>query len=296
MSAAAVPDDLRLTAITTAIADEIRAALLESPVRGETLPDPSDLKAGHAIDLRAAGIARRHLRGHRCNLFIEGEDPDGDADAAFSVYLDPVDGSLNWERGTGDPAFVLAMARGARAECLDGLCFAGIVGLRSGDRYWTVAGEAFHRCGLTGRERRLQTAAPGRVREAIGYLRAGYGAARRQLGRTLPLYLAARDLRAIDNAATEFGDIARNAAHFLVEARGISDGYNLLAWPLVRAAGAVLRGLDGADLVRAPFAPERPVDYLLAGNAELADDALGYLERFDAAGRAEFDELTRDLH
>ncbi len=129
------------------------------------------------------------------------------------------------------------------------------------------------------------------MQDATGYLRAGYGGARRQLARTLPLYLGARDLRAIDNAATEFGEIARDAAHFLVEARGISDGFNLLAWPLVRAAGGVLRGLDGGHLAQAAFDPARPVDYLLAGNAALADDALARLQRFEAAGRANLEAL-----
>ena len=290
-----VPGDARLAEATAAIAARVRSALLERDDTGETLQDPSDLKSAHAIDRLAARIARRALGGYHCNVLVEGEVHEQDPRAAFCVYLDPVDGSLNWDRGIADPAFVLAVAPGPRADCVDALTFVGIEGLRSGDRYWTANGAAFHESGLSGRRRQLHTAAPRRVGEAVGYLRAGYGAARRQLARTLPLYLGARDLRALDNAAIEFGDIARNAAHFLVEARGISDGFNLLAWPLLRAAGGVLRGLDGSDLGQAPFDPDAPVDFLLAGNPELAEDALARLQRFERTDCGDFDALLGRL-
>lgn len=295
MSKPAVPGDGRLAETTAAIGAAVRSALLERRDEGETLQDPRDLKSAHAIDARAAGIARRALRGFHCNLVVEGDVAEDDPDAAFCVYLDPVDGSLNWDRGIGDPALVLAVAHGPRAGCIDELAFVGIEALRSGDRYWTADGDAFHRCALSGRRQRLRTAAPRHVREAVGYLRAGYGGARRQLARTLPLYLAARDLRAVDNAATEFGEIARNAAHFLVEARGISDGFNLLAWPLVRAAGGVLRGLDGSDIVQAPFTPAAATDYVLAGNPALADDLLSRLQRFEVSGRGALEALMERI-
>lgn len=295
---AGLPDDIRLAAIAGSIASEVRATLLQrsdSAASGESLADPADLKSIHDIDVRAAAIARRSLEDFRCNLVIEGEAADIDADAAFCVYLDPVDGSLNWDRGIGDPAFVLAAAPGPRADCLDDLHFVYVEGLRSGDRYRTAGGISFHRCHMTGLERHLQTAAPERLADATGYLRTGYGGARRQLAVTLPLYLGARDLRAIDNAGTEFGDIARNAAHFLVEARGISDGFNVLAWPLVRAAGGVLCDLDGSALGAAPFEPEAPLDYLLAGNPVLADALLGCMQRFADSGRPALESLLSRL-
>lgn len=295
---AGLPDDTRLAAIAGSIAAEVRTALLQHPNpadSGESLTDPADLKSIHDVDLRAAAIARRALGDFHCNLVIEGEAEDIDPDAEFCVYLDPVDGSLNWDRGIGDPALVLAAAPGPRVDCLDNLHFAYIEGLRSGDCYRTINGTAFHHCRLSGRERPLRTAAPGRLADATGYLRAGYGGARRQLAATLPLYLHARDLRAIDNAASEFGEIARNAAHFMVEARGISDGFNTLGWPLVRAAGGVLRGLDGSDLGTAPFEPSAPLDYLLAGNPELAESLLECMWRFAASERPALESLLSRL-
>lgn len=290
----ALPDDRELAALSGQIAQEVRDALLtlrREGNAGESLREPADLKSTHDIDRHAAAIARARFEGLHCNLVIEGESTARDENAGFCIHVDPVDGSLNWDRGFGDPAFVLSVARGARAGCLDDLVFTYVEGLRSGDIYLTAGGAAFHRCGLSGVETRLQTAAPSRLADATAYLRAGYGGARRQLARTLPVYIDARDQRASDNAAIEFGDIARNAAHLMVEARGISDGFNLLAWPLVRAAGGVLRGLDGSDLPRAPFDPDAPVDYVLAGNAELADEVLACMDRFEREGRAELEQL-----
>lgn len=295
---AGLPDDIRLAAIAASIASDVRTALLQpsNPAdSGESLADPADLKSTHDVDVRAAAIARRSLGDFNCNLVIEGEAAEFDPDAGFCVYLDPVDGSLNWDRGIGDPAFVLAVASGPRAGNLDDLHFAYVEGLRSGDRYRTAGETSFHYCGLTGREQQLRTAAPRCLADATGYLRAGYGGARRQLAATLPLYLHARDLRAIDNAGTEFGEIARNAAHFLVEARGISDGFNVLGWPLVRAAGGVLRALDGSDLGSAPFEPSAPLDYLLAGNPELADSLLERMHRFAVGERPALESLLNRL-
>ncbi|MDZ7828762.1 MAG: hypothetical protein U5K33_04500 [Halofilum sp. (in: g-proteobacteria)] len=128
-------------------------------------------------------------------------------------------------------------------------------------------------------------------RRRPGYLRAGYGGARRQLARTLPLYLGARDLRASDNAAIEFGEIARNAANFMVEARSLSDGFNLLAWPIVRAAGGVLRTLDGGDLPGQAFDPNASADYVLAGSEALAQDVVGRMRAFELEGRADMEAL-----
>lgn len=298
MTATGLPGPEQLAQLAAGIASEVRDALVRHRQErggGERLHGAGDLKATHEVDEVATAAARAAFADWHCNLVIEGETPTIDPQAAFCVYLDPVDGSLNWDRGVGDPAFVLSAARGPRAESLDDLAFSYVAGLRSGDRYQAFGGVGRHRCGLTGRESRLQTAAPTRLADAIGYLRAGYGGARRQLLHTLPLYLAARDLRAHDNAAIEFGDIARNAAHFMVEARSLSDGFNLLAWPLLRAAGGVLLDLDGGDLSRQPFVPQATVDYVAAGNRALAEALLDCMHRFEQQDRAELDALLRRL-
>jgi len=288
-----LPADNEFARLAGTIAARVRERLrrrLQDRGGGESLRHGGNLKAVHEIDDEAGAIVRESLDNRRCNVVIEGEAvPATEAD--FCVYVDPVDGSLNWDRGTGDPAFVLAVAAGPRAGCLDDLAFAYVEGLRSGDIYRTDGGRAVYRAALAGREQRLRTGAPDRVEDATGYLRAGYGGARRQLARTLPLYLGARDLRASDNAAIEFGEIARNAAHFMVEARSLSDGFNLLAWPIVRAAGGVLRTLDGGDLPRQPFNPNAAADYVLAGGETLARDVVERMRAFGMEGRADLEAL-----
>lgn len=270
------------------IAGDVREVLLRrgrDAHGGETLSDPDDLKSGHAVDRHAARAARRALGERRCNIHIEGEARRADPEAGFCVYIDPLDGSLNWDRGVGDPAFVLAAAPGPAAASLDDLAFAYVEGLHSGDCYYTREGRAVYRHALAGDEVSLDARAPVSVASATGYIRCGYGGARRQLEWTLPLLLAARDLRAIDNAGTEFCEIARNAAHFMVEARGLSDGYNLLAWPIVRAAGGALLDLEGGELAPRPFDPAAPVDYVLAGSRALADDVVARMREGREAAR-----------
>ncbi|MDZ7748131.1 MAG: hypothetical protein U5K43_04170 [Halofilum sp. (in: g-proteobacteria)] len=288
-------DTLDLPRLGHRIAGDIRARLRDRLVAqggGETLLDPANLKSAHAIDRHAADAARRALRGESCRIHIEGEASGGAGDASFCVYIDPVDGSLNWDRGIGDPAFVLAAGRGASITTLDGLELAYVEGLRSGDRYYTLGDEAVYWNALTQTRVTLACRGPGRLDAATGYLRCGYGGARAQLEHTLALFLAARDLRAVDNAGTELAEIARNAADFMVEARGISDGYNLLAWPILRAAGGVLLDLDGAELAPQPFAPAAASDFVAANDPRLAAAVVAAMDAGRARSRACLDALA----
>ena len=285
-----------LPALGRRLAAGVRARLVRdmSAAAGqETLVDAGDLKSAHRIDVHAADVAREVLRGARCNLFIEGEAAVRHDAPRFCVYIDPIDGSLNWDRGVGDPAVVLAAGRGAEANTLADLETAYVEGLRSGDRYWVADGAALHRNALTGARVALRCRGPGGLERATGYLRCGYGGARRQLERTLPLFLAARDVRAVDNAASEIAEIARGAADFMVEARGISDGYNLLAWPILRAAGGALLDLDGAALDTAPFDPAAPVDFVAASDRRLADEVVARVREQGPAAREAVGRVAR---
>ena len=80
------------------------------------------------------------------------------------------------------------------------------------------------------------------------------------------------------------GDTEPTLARARIEARGLSDGYNLLAWPIARAAGGVLTDLAGADLPGRPFAPDAAVDYVLAGNRALASEVASLIEAGHGAG------------
>lgn len=284
MTPAAPPDPplapARFAALGRRVARAVRERLCAQPAAGETLADPADLKSGHRIDGHAIAVVREALAGERCNVRIEGGDDDIDPEAAFCLYIDPVDGSLNWDRGIGDPAVALAIAAGPEAECLDDLVLAYVEGLRTGDRYWMGGdGAVYHDDAVRETTAAIGCTGPEALAQATAYLRCGYGGARPQLAASLALMLAARDVRAVDNAAMECAEIARGAADLLVEARGISDGYNLLAYPLARAAGATLVDLDGADLGPQPFRPDEPMDYVLAGNPGLAGAAIDLMQR-----------------
>lgn len=276
-----------------AIAASIRERLVErlteaGPLQGAAGTDP---KATHAIDEHAAEIATAALADHRCNIYIEGHAARIHPEARLACYLDPVDGSMNWDRRIGDPAFVLAWCRGPAANSLDDLEAAYVEGLASGDCYWVHAGRAMYHCQLTGRTTHLGPQPPVPLEQAIGYLRFGYGGAAAQLAATGGLLLAARDVRAVDNAAIEFCEIARGAAGFMVEARGLSDGYNLLAWPIVRAVGGALLDPGGAQLAQRSFVAERVQDYVVASSPGLAHEVVEYMRATTEPGRRAIDAL-----
>jgi hypothetical protein len=77
----------------------------------------------------------------------------------------------------------------------------------------------------------------------------------------------------------------------MVEARGISDGFNLLAWPLLRAAGGTLLDIDGVPLAPQPFVPDTPCDYVAAGNAELAHAAVATIHRMRSRQQRCIDDI-----
>lgn len=270
-----------LPALGHEIARSIRARL-EHQLRdyglGETLGDPSNLKSTHAIDDYAADLAAAALAAYRCNIFIEGRAHRFDPYAPVSFYIDPVDGSTNWERCVGDPAFVIACCPQPVARTLGDLDAAYVEGLASGDRYWACHGEAIYQCARTGQIGRLGPAPPVSLSHATGYLRFGYGGARQQLAHSVPLMFACRDIRAFDNAGTEFCHVARGAAHFILESRGFSDGFNLLAYPVLRTTGGVLLDLEGNSLECRRWDPTEHYDYIAASSPALADEVVSFID------------------
>lgn len=273
-------------ALARQIGEQIHAYLMErlraGGYSGETMEDPDDLKSTHAIDRATAAIAQACLADYDCNLFIESVDVGGASEAAFSVYIDPVDGSLNWERGVGDPCIVIAFADKPVIETLDELCFTYVRGLRSGDSYYADREAAYYCNALTGNRVRINPAAARPLVEATLYLRPGYGLARNQLVATLPLYLRARDIRAIDNAGIEVCEIARGAADLMVEARNGSDFFNLLAWPILRASGGVLLDLQGEDLTDRRIDFSGVYNYIASHSGSLAEEVVVVMQAIDS--------------
>lgn len=268
--------------IARKIAQEIKEALVarlaKSGYIGETLKDPKDLKSSHDIDSVATAVAHDLLRSYNASVFIESMEGEIIENSAFSVYIDPVDGSLNWERGVGDPCFVMAVADFPKIVSLDELSFAYVMGLRSGDEYWTEDGKAFYRCALVGKEKVVVCSSKTTLAQSTAYLRAGYGFAACQLKHTLPLFYKVRDIRAFDNAGMEFCEVARGAADLMVEARDASDAFNLLTWPILRAAGGVLTDLKGNNLASQPIQIGKSYNYIAAANAQLVQEAICLME------------------
>jgi fructose-1,6-bisphosphatase/inositol monophosphatase family enzyme len=246
---------------------------------GETLCDRNNLKSSHVVDDWAGTAILDILASYRCNVAIESTRPDISKHADFSIYVDPIDGSLNWDRGVGDPCVVVAIADKPAARCLDDLTFSYVEGLRSGDIYYTKDHFAFMLSKIIGTERQISCSGPSCLSEATAYLRPGYSMAERQLKYTFPLFLLARDIRAIDNAGLEFCEIARNAADIMIEARNVSDYFNLLAYPILRNAGGLLVDLNGNDLGSQPIEIDKPYDYIACNNRQLLEEALNVMKR-----------------
>lgn len=266
-----------MTVIGPPIAHSIRERLkqrlaLYGP--GETLSDTESLKSSHAIDEFASDIAVEFLGDYRCNIFIEGRRTRYDPYAPTSFYIDPVDGGTNWDRCVGDPAFVIAACGRPAARTLADLESAYVEGLASGDRYWAESGEAIYYCARVGRTATIGPRPAVPLARATGYLRFGYSGAREQLKASISLMLESRDLRAFDNAGMEVCELARGAADYIVDARGLSDGFNLISYPILRAAGGVLLDLDGGSLEDQPFDPASHYNYIAVSSAELGRDVV----------------------
>lgn len=260
------------------ISDAIKMRLYDDIIQhgftGETMDDPADLKSTHDIDKLTAAIAFSILADHKCNVFIESVKNSIHDNADFSIYIDPVDGSLNWERGVGDPCVVIAISAMPRIKCLNDLSFAFVYGLRSNDVYYSDLKNSYFISNITKKPVKINCIGNHKISNATAYLRTGYGAAQQQLFHTQNLYSAVRDIRGFDNAAMELCEISRNAADVMVEARGISDFYNLLAYPILKTAGGYLTDLSGNDIGEQAIEFESRYNYIAANNRQLLSDVI----------------------
>ncbi len=265
-------------AISIAIQQQLYDKIKQHGFSGETMDDPTDLKSTHNIDKIAAAIALETLSNYNCNIFIESINSSIKNDADFSVYIDPVDGSLNWERGVGDPCVVIALSSKPKIHYLNDLNFAFVYGLRSHDIYYSDLQQSYFVSSITNETVAIQCAGKHRLCDATAYLRTGYGGAKSQLDYSLALFTKVRDIRAFDNAAIEMCEIARNAADVMVEARNISDFFNLLAYPILKTAGGSLTDLSGIDLAGQKLEFEANYNYIACNNSPLLEEVLDTLK------------------
>lgn len=267
--------------ISNAIKEHLYDDVIQNGFTGESMADHSDLKSTHDIDKITAAIASDILSEFKCNIFIESVKNKIHDDAEFSVYIDPIDGSLNWERGVGDPCVVIAFSSKAKIQCLNDLSFAFVYGLRSHDVYYSDLDGAYFISNISNQAVTIKCSGNSSVSQATAYLRTGYGAAKQQLELTHEIYSAVRDVRGFDNAAIEMCEIARNAADVMVEARGISDFYNLLAYPILKTAGGYLTNLSGDDLGDQAVEFESIYNYIACNNSSLLLEIVSLIKKCD---------------
>ncbi len=252
--------------IAYSIRDKLVEELSKAGYIGDTNLDSTDLKSHHSIDKVATKVILGELRKTNAAIYIEGEAPIIPDKPACSIYIDPVDGSLNWDRGVGDPCIAIAISDNEKINCLNDLNFAYVYGLRSGDEYWAEKGCAYYFCNLTQNTHKINAAKTSGINNMVAYFRTGYGMAKKQLQKTLPLFYKVKDIRAIDNAGIEICEIARGASDLMIEARDGSDGFNLIAYPILKAAGGALFSLDGLDLGLQSIKLEHKLNYIALGN------------------------------
>lgn len=228
------------------------------------------VKDTHHIDEVAYGLIKEELSSLPVNIYLEGFEPLVKDRASYNIYIDPVDGSRNWDRAVGDPCFCLAVSENKADLRFNDLIFAFIGGYHSQDIYYIEEGKAIFNSHLLqtkvilGSNLRIQT-----LKDAHAYLKPGYSAAKFHFDYCLPLYYSVKDIRAIDNSGMDLCEIARGAADFAIEARQLSDFYNLLAYPIFHAAGGIITDLQGNDLLHSEFNIEAHYDFIACSNKVL---------------------------
>lgn len=283
------------------ISNEVKRLLVErlnaTGYIGDILSNPQNLKSTHKIDKIATEAILELLQNYNANIFIEGYGNKTKDNADFSIFIDPIDGSLNWDRGIGDPCIVIAISLKNKNIRFKDLEFAYVEGLRSGDIYYTEEKKSFFISKLTKKRTRIICKGVADVKEATIYLRLGYGSelAKNQIEQTFPLFFLCKDIRAIDNTGMEICEIARNAADLMVEARKASDLYNLLAYPVLKFAGGFLTNLDGSFLDNEIIDIYKQYDYIAVNNQILLKKAVNVMNDFTTAKKYEYENVKIEI-
>lgn len=266
--------------ISSRVKSELVNRLSKTGFIGESISNPNSLKSTHEIDNIAIKIIKDVLKDFNCNIFMESAVSGVKKDADFSVFIDPVDGSLNWDRGVGDPCIVIAISDKSKEIRFRDLLYAYVEGFRSGDIYYTRGDSSYFISKLTNKEVKIICKGNSKLSEATAYLRPGYDLAKNQFEGSFPVFLLCKDIRAIDNTGMEICEIARNAADIMVETRKMSDFFNLMAFPILRNAGGIICDLNGNRLDNQLMDVDKQYDYIACNNQKLLDETLKILGEF----------------
>jgi fructose-1,6-bisphosphatase/inositol monophosphatase family enzyme len=270
-----------------AVKDALLQDIRRYGLRGLRSDNPEDTKATHAVDKIAYEALLPILEKVPARVYMEGFVFPKRNEPEFTVFIDPVDGSVNWDRGIGDPCFCLAITEKEGTLLFGDLSYAYVEGLRSGDRYYTAGNRSYFHHALTDRDTPLQTSGIEKMKDAMAYIKPGYSGAGSLMNRFLPHFFNVRDIRAIDNSGMEICELARGATDILVEARELSDFYNLLALPILFKAGGVACTLDGLDLSDTVITTEGQYDYIATANGRLMEEVWALYRQFMEKGEHE---------
>lgn len=267
--------DRNLLRLGRFLARNVKKDLRQIILTDHPMGEPAEIKGTHQADFVAYRAIKRILEGVKVRGVVEGMPLIHPEIEAPILYIDPIDGSRNWDRQVGDPAFAMAYSPNPAGHPLDELTFAYVEGLLSGDSYYTLKSKAFYRNFYSGRTMLLNRSPSGpALSEAVAYVKPGYSAAEKVLSLAGQLMKQVKDIRAFDNSAMELCHLARGACDLILEARDLSDYFNLLAWPILRAVDGRLLGLDGGDLRSSVFSPDEIVNFLALRNPNLAGEVL----------------------
>ncbi|MTI31578.1 inositol monophosphatase family protein [Xanthovirga aplysinae] len=243
--------------------------------------DLKDIKGTHHVDKVAKEAVEEVLTDVNCNIFLESFTPKKRKNADFSIFIDPVDGSINWDKGVGDPCVAIAIAEKTSEIRFADLSFAYVEGLRSRDYYFSQEGKSFYYSSLAQKKVVINPQSEKKaLRESSGYLKCGYNGAEKQFLAAFPLFIKCRDIRSFDNSGTELCELARKATDFILEGRKLSDFYNLLAYPIVKNAGGIICDLEGTDLHHQMIQTDEIYDFIACTNKELLNEILDVLSDF----------------
>ncbi|MCC5919168.1 MAG: hypothetical protein LAT68_00305 [Cyclobacteriaceae bacterium] len=270
--------------------DSIRAAVIQHLddilSHGAEL-DRLSVKATHQIDEVAFEILKEHFKEFPADLYIESFDPILKEGSEWVLFCDPVDGSRNCDRNIGDAGFGICLSPKREQLRFSDLQDAFVGGLRTGDRYYTKGGSAFYQSALTKKEYPLRSSAETQLKNALLLLKAGYSAADTHFSQAYPLYFACKDSRSFENSIVEMCELARGGMDAFVEVRKLSDFYNLVAYPILRASGASLVNLQGQPFEQLAVDPDGYYDFVGASTEILAIEIINILKDFAQKGSYE---------
>ncbi len=247
---------------------------------GDTNLNPNHLKSCHAVDKPLHEYLCHFLKDHKANIFIESSQPVLREDAEFSLFIDPVDGSLNWDREIGNPCFVAAFSSKTNDVTYQDLEYGFVKNFRTNDVYQAKNGKSYYYSSLTDKQIEIKCQGQVDLKNARGCLRPGYSLATNQFAATAPLFLLAKDIRSEENTGIELCYIARDALDFIVEARKASDDFNLLAYPIIKNSGAIISDLNGAGFSGKIISQTGKQDFIVSNSKKLHYEILKQISDF----------------